>query len=355
VFLEHACTIQPIVIIDVHGHYTTAPSQLRDWRQRQIDNVGRPFVEELSLSDEEIRETIELGQLRLQQERGTDLALFSPTAGGMGHHFGDEATSIQWTRTVNDLVHRVCEMFPGRFVGVCQLPQSPNVPPENCIAELERCVEELGFVGCNINPDPSDGYWTDPPMTDRWWYPLYERMVELRVPAMVHVSMSCNPNFHGTGAHYLNGDTSAFMQFVLSDLFKDLPELQFVIPHGGGAVPFHWGRYRGIVQDLGKPPLDELVMNNLLFDTCVYHQAGIDFLLQVMGADNVIFASEMIGAVKGIDPETERYYDDTKPYVDLVPGITGADKTKIFQDNALRIYPRLAERLSPPTNPRLFT
>ena len=333
------------MIIDVHGHDTTAPPQLRAWRQRQIALGGGTLDEPLSIADDEIREGIEGGQLRLQRDRGTDIALFSPTAGGMAHHYGDEATSLQWTRTVNDLLHRVCTLYPDNFVGIGQLPQSPGVSPANCIQELERCVEELGFVGFNLNPDPSDGYWTDPPLTDRWWYPLYERMVELDVTAMIHVSMSCNPNFHGSGAHYLNGDTSAFMQFLTADLFKDFPALRFVIPHGGGAVPYHWGRYRGIAQDMGRPPLDELLMNNLYFDTCVYHQPGINLLVQVMGADNVIFASEMIGAVKGVDPQTGRYFDDTKPYVDAVPGLSDADKSKIFQDNALRAYPLLRQRL----------
>ena len=333
------------MIIDVHGHYTTAPRQLREWRARQIESAGRPFTEPLSISDDEIRETIENGQLRLQRDRRTDVALFSPTAGGMGHHFGDAQTSIQWSRTVNDLVYRVCTMFPDNFIGVCQLPQSPGVSPTECIAELDRCVNELGFVGCNLNPDPTDGYWTDPPLTDRWWYDLYERMVELEVPAMIHVSMSCNPNFHGTGAHYLNGDTTAFMQFLTSEIFADFPTLKFVLPHGGGAVPFHWGRYRGIAQDMGKPPLDELLLGNLYFDTCVYHQEGIDFLVKVMGASNVIFASEMIGAVRGVDERTGRYFDDTKPYVDAVPNITEAEKRQIFEGNALEAYPRLRSRL----------
>ncbi len=333
------------MIIDVHGHYTTAPKQLQAWRQRQIASAGTPFTEPLTISDDEIRETVGNGQLRLQQDRGTDVTLFSPTAGGMAHHYGDEETSKQWTRTVNDLIHRVVGLFPENFIGVCQLPQSPGVTPANCVDELVRCVEEYGFVGCNVNPDPTDGYWTGPPLTDRWWYPLYEKMVELEVPAMVHVSMSCNPNFHGTGAHYLNGDTTAFMQFVLADLFKDFPTLKFVIPHGGGAVPYHWGRYRGIAQDMGKPTLDQHLMNNIYFDTCVYHQRGIDLLLDVIGADNVIFASEMIGAVRGVDTKSGHYYDDTKRYVDAITELSDEERTKIFEGNALRVYPRLAKHL----------
>jgi hypothetical protein len=143
-------------------------------------------------------------------------------------------------------------------------------------------VNELGFVGCNLNPDPSGGHWKEPPLTDRWWYPLYEKMVELDVPAMVHVSTSCNPCFHATGAHYINADTTAFMQFLTSDLFKDFPTLRFIIPHGGGAVPYHWGRYRGLAQDMKRPPLKELLLNNVFFDTCVYHRPGIELLTKVI-------------------------------------------------------------------------
>jgi 4-oxalmesaconate hydratase len=333
------------MIIDAHGHYTTAPKQLREWRQRQIASAGTPFTEKLVISDDEIRETITNGQLKLQKERGSDVTLFSPIAGMMAHHYGDEETSRQWTRTANDLIHRVCTLFPESFVGVCQLPQSPGVSPANCVDELRRCVEEYGFVGCNLSPDPSDGYWTGLPLTDRSWYPLYEKMVELDVPAMIHVSMSCNPNFHGTGAHYINGDTTAFMQLVLGDLFKEFPTLRFVIPHGGGAVPYHWGRYRGLAQDNGRPPLEEL-LKNVFFDTCVYHEPGVRLLVEVVGPDNVIFASEMIGAVRGIDPRTGHSFDDTKRYVDALEGLSDEDRGKIFEGNAMRVYPRLRQALA---------
>jgi 4-oxalmesaconate hydratase len=208
-----------------------------------------------------------------------------------------------------------------------------------------RCVEELGFVGCNLNPDPSDGYWTGPPLTDRHWYPLYEKLVELDVPAMIHVSTSCNPNFHATGAHYINGDTTAFMQLIVSNLFSDFPTLRLVIPHGGGAVPYHWGRYCGLAQDLKRPPLTEL-MKNVFFDTCVYHQPGIELLLKVVPNENVLFASEIIGAVKGIDPDTGHHYDDTKRYIDAIDWLTPGQRGKIFEANACRVYPRLRARLA---------
>jgi 4-oxalmesaconate hydratase len=329
------------MIIDCHGHYTTAPRELETWRQQQLAQPADTSRAAPKISDDQIRESLEKAQLKLQRERGTDVTIFSPRASAMGHHLGNATTSLQWSRVCNDLINRACNLYPDNFVGVCQLPQSPGVAPANCIGELEHCVKELGFVGCNLNPDPSGGHWTDPPLTDRWWYPIYEKMVELDVPAMVHISASCNPNFHATGAHYINADTTAFMQFLTSDLFKDFPTLKFIIPHGGGAVPYHWGRYRGLAQDLKRPPLGELLLKNVFFDTCVYHLPGIELLLKVVPIENILFASEMVGAVKGIDPETGYNFDDTKRYIDAVPRLSDQDKRKIFEGNSRRVYSRL--------------
>ena len=336
------------MIIDCHGHYTTAPKPLQDFRDAQVEALDDATLLATltgpNISDDQIRDSLEGAQLKLQRERGSDLTIFSPRASAMAHHIGDEAVSLRWSQICNDLIARVVSLYPDNFVGVCQLPQSPGVPPAHSARELERCVNELGFIGCNLNPDPSGGWWTSPPLTDKAWYPLYEKMVELDVPAMVHASSSCNPCFHATGAHYINADTTAFMQFIQGDLFRDFPTLRLIIPHGGGAVPYHWGRYRGLAQDMKRPPLEEHVMKNVFFDTCVYHQPGIDLLLKVIPVENILFGSEMVGAVRGIDPTTGQFYDDTKRYIDS-SALSQADKMKIFEGNARRVYPRLGARL----------
>ena len=331
------------LIIDCHGHYTTAPEPHQVFREQQLahfDDATLPTPETPTISDDQIRESIEQNQLRLLKERGADMTIFSPRASAMAHHKGDEAVSQQWTEACNNLIKRVVDLYPEVFIGVCQLPQSPGVPISNSIAELRRCVNELGFVGCNLNPDPSGGHWTSPPLTDKSWYPFYEVMQDLDVPAMIHVSGSSNQNFHATGAHYINADTTAFMQFLQGDLFKDFPGLRFIIPHGGGAVPYHWGRYRGLADMLKQPPLAEHVMKNVFFDTCVYHQPGIDLLFRVIDIDNILFGSEMVGAVRGIDHETGQYFDDTKRYLDALD-LTEEQRYKVFEGNARRVYPRL--------------
>jgi 4-oxalmesaconate hydratase len=342
-------SLQKPLIIDVHGHYTTAPKALEEWRNKQIagikDPTVMPKVADLKISDDELRESIELNQLAKMKERGSDLTIFSPRASFMAHHIGDVNISSTWASICNELCYRVSQLFPDHFIGAAMLPQSPGVDPKTCLAEIDRCVHDYGMVGINLNPDPSGGHWNSPPLTDRHWYPIYEKMVELDIPAMIHVSTSCNACFHTTGAHYINADTTAVMQLIQGDLFKDFPTLKFVIPHGGGAAPYHWGRYRGLAQELKKPLLVEHLLKNIFFDTCVYHQPGIDLLTKVIPVDNILFASEMIGAVRGIDPETGHYYDDTKRYVLATPHLSQEQRYKVFEANARRVYSRLDKAL----------
>jgi 4-oxalmesaconate hydratase len=335
------------MIIDCHGHYTTAPASLQRFRDAQLARLAGPRLPvppEPEISDDEIRATIEGNQLRVARERGHDLTIFSPRASAMGHDVPDPATAAEWARVGNDLIYRVTTLFPGNFAGVAQLPQVAGEPLDACVSELERAVSWLGFVGANLNPDPSGGYWNSPPLTDQYWFPLYEKMTELDVPAMIHVSNSANPAVHTLGAHYLNADTTVFMQLAQGQLFDRFPALRLVIPHGGGAVPYHWGRYQGIAARQELPPAEASVLANVAFDTCVYHQPGIDLLTSVISADNILFASEMLGAVRGNNPDGGFPWDDTKRYLDAA-NLTDDARAKIFETNARRMYPRLDARL----------
>jgi 4-oxalmesaconate hydratase len=134
------------------------------------------------------------------------------------------------------------------------------------------------------------------------------------------------------------------MQLVSGRLFERFPTLRLVIPHGGGAAPYHWGRFQGLAAREGYPPVATNVMSNVSFDTCVYHQPGIDLLTSVVNAGNILFASEMLGAVRGNNPDGDFPWDDTKRYVDAAK-LPDADRALIFEGNARRVYPRLDARL----------
>jgi len=334
------------MIIDCHGHYTTAPDELGVYRDKQrAELAANPnIIHEkglVAITDDDIRESLEGAQLKLQCERGTDLTIFSPRASWMGHDLGNASTSKYWSEHCNELIYRITQLYPRNFAGACQLPQTPGTDLKNSVMELERCVNELGFVGFNLNLDPSGGNWTSPPLGDRYWYPIFEKMCELDVPAMIHVSGACNQAFHTTGSYYLSADTVAFMQLMTSTVCQDFPSIKFIIPHGGGAVPYHWGRFRGLADMLKLAPLEQLLLNNVFFDTCVYHQKGIDLLLDVIPTKNILFASEMVGAVRGIDSETGHYFDDTKRYIDNTDRIDDVQREAIFSQNILNVFSRL--------------
>ena len=337
------------MIIDCHGHYTTTPKALKDWRAAQIANLNTPElgpkVSDLKISDDEIRESIENNQLARMRERGIDVTIFSPQASAMAHHLGDSNTSATWAALCNELCYRVTQLFPNNFVGAAMLPQSPGVDISTCVPEMRKCISEYGFVGINLNPDPSGGYWRDPPLSHPQWHPIYEEMIALDVPALIHVSTSCNECFHSVGAHYLNADTTAFMQCLTSDLFAQFPALRFVIPHGGGAVPYHWGRFRGLAKDMNIPDINQKLLNNIYFDTCVYHQPGINLLTEVIPVKNILFASETFGAVKGIDPDTGFYFDDTRRYLNAVDSLSNQEKAMIFEGNARKVFSRINNRI----------
>jgi len=329
------------MLIDAHGHYTTVPPGLRVFRALQISQMGKPVKKAVAMSDDEIRASLEKGQLKLMDERGIDLMLFSPMASAMGHHFGNALISRHWTEVNNDLIHRVCRLYPSRFVGVGSLPQSPGVGPTACAEELERCVRDLGFVGCNLNPDPSGGYWTDPPLGDEWWYPLYETLQALDVPAMIHASATCNPAFHTVGSHYLNVDSTAFLQLLDSRVFQDFPRLRFILAHGGGNVPYQAARYRALCIIHDWEPFDEFI-KRFYWDTTLYTQEAMELLIKVVGVDRIIYASEMLGGVNVTDPATGRSFDENKRLVDDIAWLTEADRKKIFEENVRQAYPRLS-------------
>ena len=328
------------MIVDVHAHYTQASAKLDAYRGRQISSVNKPSRGTLGISDDEIIASLQ-GNIRQMKDRGIDRLMFSPRAGGMGHEFGNALTSRYWTETNNDLIGRVCKLLPAHFSPVGQLPQTPGISPANCVNEIDRCVAEWDFVGFNINPDVSGGAQ---PFTsslgDEWWYPLWEKMVALDLVGMIHASATLNPAQHMNGAHYVNWDTAAVIELCNSRVFDDFPALKLIIPHGGGAIPFQWRRHSALHALEKRRPFEEMV-KHLYFDLALYDQDSMELAIRRMGADRILYASEMFGTAKAVDPTTGRCYDDTVPFVNAISWLSEADRAKIMAGNARRLYSRV--------------
>lgn len=315
------------------------PPQSFRFMAELIGGRGNPAVPP-KIADEAIRKVAE-EIVGIMDSVGTDVQFISPRPYLQMHSVKPVRVTELWTRHCNDIIARVVAMFPDRFRGVAGLPQFMHESPaERCVAELERCVTQLGFVGCLINPDPTEGSDLPPPgLGDPFWHPLYEAMTRLDVPALIHSAGSCSARESYT-LKFINEESIAVVSLLGSDAFEKFPDLKIVVAHGGGAIPYQMGRFRSwSVRRGDKVSFDEQ-LKKLYFDTCNYSQDSIELLLKVAGVPNVLFGTEKPGTGSARDPVSGRDYDDMKPVIENISWLTAQDRADIFECNCRRLYSR---------------
>lgn len=324
------------MIIDSHGH-TTLPPEVFEYQAKLVASRGYPILKPPSVSDEVLKRSMDK-HVRTLEDVGTDLQLLSPRPYHAMHSVGPSRIVHMWTSYVNDIIARQISLYPGKFKGVAGLPQSPGADIRDCIPELERCVKEYGFVGCQINPDPTEGLGPEPPgMGHEYWYPLYEKLVELDIPALVH-SASCCSERESYTLHFINEGSIAIMSLLDSKVFEHFPELKIVISHSGGAIPYHMGRFRAWRIRQGAAEDFDTSMRRLYYETCNYSKESLELLFKVIGTDNVLFGTENPGTGSAKDPVTGRMLDDLKPVVESIDFLTEEDRKKVFETNAKKLY-----------------
>jgi 4-oxalmesaconate hydratase len=333
------------MLIDTHAHITGPPGLYAYFRE--LSASTGPFRPKASeFSDEQIEESIaphleEVGGV------GTDLQLVSPRPWAFPTAERREAVVMHMASATNDMIARCVRLHPDRLRGLAGLPQAIAVSPKHSAEELERCVTELGFIGCKINPDPGEGQVETPSMGDEYWYPLYEKMVELDVPGLIHggsFRFSREPEL----GYFITEQTVAAFALLRSRVFQDFPTLKLIVGHGGGYVPYQVGRARAFREnerrrDAELESFDDS-MRRLYFDTVLYNQESLELLLRVVGVERCLFGTDKPANGSVIDPVTGRSFNDIKPMLDAIDWLTDADRQAILETNALRVFTRLQAR-----------
>ncbi len=317
-------------VIDVHGHMTT-PDSFRNFAMTLM-SLRSPGRQHYKLSDDELRESL-LDHVAALDRRHIDYQLLSPRPVAM-LHWESPHIQEQWCRVTNDVIAQSVRLFPDRFGGIAQLPQSNEHPDTSLLVEeLERAVTELGMVGALLNPDPS-GERDVPGVNEKYWYPLYERAQELDVPLLVHPSITKDKRVRVIPHNYqINNvweEYLATLLYIATDVFEVFPRLKVVICHAGGALSRH---FNSDIRD-GHPPREEVrekLFNNLFFDTCVYDGAFMNTAVKQHGVDAMVFGTE-IGAALRVD---------VVGIIDQLPELSTEDKVKIFNTNPKRVYRRM--------------
>ena len=179
------------MVIDSHAH-VTAPDSLYVYKAGLLAHRGGHGRGTVTATDEDLTKALNApvfgGSSHLQQlkEAGTDMQIISPRPYQM--MTSESPKLVQWfTEETNNIIAQEVKLFPKVFRGVCGLPLTPGVSPTAVLPYLERCIKEQGFVGLLLNPDPGECSGVEtPPLGDRFWYPLYEKMCELDVPGHIH-------------------------------------------------------------------------------------------------------------------------------------------------------------------------
>lgn len=330
------------MIIDAHAH-VVAPDTLYAFRSGLLANGGHGHAQ-VKIADDVVAEHAERN-IAIMDGVGTDMQLLSPRPFQQGHSMRPAVMVHRWIEANNDYIYRTVQHAPDRFAGVAGLPITPEEPVEDALAELSRAVEELGFVGVSVNPDPSEGLGTPPAMGERYWYPLYERLCELNVPIHVH-SGGCFSGRETYSEHFITEESIAILSILRSDVRKDFPDLKIMISHGGGSVPYQIGRWQAeqLHPGLGGGPNAERfedMLRYFYFDTVLHYPLALELLIKTVGADRCLFGTERPGSGSADNPDTGKAFDDIKPVLEGMDFLSKDDRNGIFEANARIVFPRL--------------
>ena len=330
-----------MAIVDIHGHLNSPP-ELMAFKSGLLSSRIHRGRSVLKLSDERMKPIVD-NHIKKLDEVGTDIQFLSPRPFQLMH--SDPLFSIveDFCKANNDAIKQSIDYYPDRYRGVCGLPQVWGQPVNIVFDEMERCVKDMGFVGIMIDPDPSEGLDPNmPPMGDEYWYPLYEKMVELDVPGLIHggpFRFSREPELG-----YFVGEEAVAAWAILRTprIFEDFPALKLVIGHGGGYVPYQAGRARAFRLNAMRndPSLESFddSMRRLYYDTVLYDPHSLELLFRVVGPDRCLFGTDKPANGSVLDPETGRAMNDIKPMIDAIPWLGDEERAAIYEGNARKAY-----------------
>lgn len=337
------------MIIDSHQHVVAGP-RLGSYQGGLLNSRGFHGKGNHGITPDYVKDLKQRGKthIELLDEVGTDVALLSPRPYTMMHSEKPEKIVHWYAEATNDAIAACMANEPHRFFGVAGLPQSSGVSPTNTFDEIDRCINELGFVGIMINPDPGEGDYATPGMGDEHWYPLYEKMVAMDVPALIHGAACKNlrESFHN---HFITEESIAVLSVIDSPVFDIFPTLKLLISHGGASIPYQVGRWRSQLRGPNDTETFDDRLKKLYFDTGLYNTESLELLFKIVGPDRCLFGTERPGAGSKTDPRTGNWYDDLKPLIEGIDFLTDADKQAIFSGNALAMHgERLSAKLGQP-------
>ena len=230
----------------------------------------------------------------------------------------------------NDAIYGLTKEHPGKFVGMGTLPMQ-NV--DLAIAELRRCVRDLGFKSIQIGSSVKGVQFDDPR-----YLPFFKECEELGVFILFHPAFRDDKgmfskyyltNFYGNPL----GTAMVIASLIFGGVLDKCPGLKLAFTHGGGFFPYQLGRLQHGYEVREEPKVNgakspEKYMHQLYFDSILFTGKQLRFLVEMAGADHV-----MMGTDYAFDMA------ETAP-VDFIrnAGLEPAQVNAVLTENANRIF-----------------
>lgn len=238
----------------------------------------------------------------------------------------DAKTGLGICRAGNDALANIVSQAPQHFAGFATVPLQS---PKDAVAELHRAVDRLGFWGAEIGTSVA-GAPLDDPALDVFW----AACCELDVPLFMHPQHELAAD--RTAKYYLYnlyGNPSetglAVARMIFAGIFERFPQLNLILAHGGGTIPYiigrldHGYRVRPETKTIPKPP--SAYLRQLYFDTITHDDAMLTYLIGRVGVEHVVV---------GTDRPFDMGIDDPRGLVARIPGLSDAGRDDILGRNA---------------------
>ena len=325
--------------IDVHAH-VVPPASLARWQAGPRDGIelleapqapprlridGRvttgPILPGLVDIDD---------RLARMDAQGVDIQLLSPFIDTTAYALPAEQAA-EHARVFNDHLAELIAATPDRFRGLATVPLQD---PPAAVAELTRAMDEHGMVGCEI-ATTVDGVELADPRFEPFWEAAADRAALLLLhPHAALAGRDLTEHFLWNLVGNPAESTVALGHLLLSGVLERHPSLRLCAVHGGGFLPYQLGRFdRGyaalpdrVAKQLTQPP--SVWARHLSYDTVTHAPAALRWLLDTMGASQVVLGSDHPFIMGDPDPVAT---------VDAIPGLTAEERTAILGGNAARL------------------
>ncbi|MBI2370542.1 MAG: amidohydrolase [Deltaproteobacteria bacterium] len=327
------------MIVDVHSHFFP-PAFLEEIGRRggkydvqlQRGTEGQPVLVQQGRRHPALRPFSDI-QERLAYMDGAGIDVHALSLSAQLNLFWPEgADALALCELLNDEYARLAQAHPGRFVGVAAVPLQ-DVPL--ALKELDRAVTKRGLRAVGILSNVRGTYLDDPR-----FYPFYERVQDLGVPIQVHpanpVGKEQMQEFElMNSVGFPLDSTLSIARLILSGTLERFPRLRFIYYHGGGAIPYvkgrmdhNWGQRQEARKAIAlRPP--SAYLEQFYFDTILHDHRALAYLIEAVGADQVVLGSDCAYDMADLDPVGS---------LKAVPGLAEEARRKILGENAARLY-----------------